>query len=388
MKISIAIPTIAGRGKYLASCLQTCISQDSDEIEILVSDNSDGEAEELCRSIKDKRVRYIRPPRYLSMSDHWDFVLQNAVGDSISFIGDDDGLMPGSIDVLLRLFRNVGNVPIHHSMANYHWPDFPVEHLRNRVDFFHPVSSRGGWKSCSAFLSELALAQTRYVDGPMIYHNFVPLALVQSLGRDGSFFKRSSPDMYSAIAVAANTERFYSVESLLTISGQGARANGASVKSGGEDGSKFLQEAASNERHVPRFKSRTIQMHLLDSILEVARTYGAGSIPGEISYEKHLWKALIEAGRLPGWSAKLEEFGCLLAIAHQYEKKALLSREAWTALQRFAFGVKQVETSAGEGRPTSAATPPPLLLGNEISNIYSASLAIDIVLQRHCAADI
>lgn len=377
MKITIAIPTIAGRGQYLASCLQTCLTQDSGDFEILVSDNSLGEAEDLCRSLNDQRIRYVRPSKYLSMSDHWEFVLQQARGDSITFIGDDDGLMPGCIHRLQLMFGELGNVPIHHSLANYYWPDFPTKILRNHVQFFHPISLKQGWRQSDQFLRDAAKGQARYVDGPMIYHNFMPLGLIQSLKRNEIFFRRSSPDIYSAIAIAANTERFYSTEMLLTISGQGARANGASVKRDGEDGSKFLKEAETSAIHAPRFKSRTIQMHYLDAMLEVAKTYSDERLSGQICLERHLSIAIGEAGRFPSIGLKTAEWIRILAVAAEYNATAgivrQLSHDLW---KRF---------NAASRRPSerSGRIPPSIELEKSVLNIYSASLALDNILYPH-----
>ena len=99
MKITIAIPTIAGREKYLAACLRTCVTQDNEDFEILVSDNSkDHGAGDLISRLGDKRIRHVYPSEYLPMSGHWDFVLSQVSGDMLTIIGDDDGLMPGCIN--------------------------------------------------------------------------------------------------------------------------------------------------------------------------------------------------------------------------------------------------------------------------------------------------
>lgn len=97
VKLTITIPTIAGRTHYLQSCLQTCVELDYPHFEILVSDNSPGAAESTVATFGDPRIRYIRPNRHLPMARHWDFMIPHMTGELVTFIGDDDGLMSGAL---------------------------------------------------------------------------------------------------------------------------------------------------------------------------------------------------------------------------------------------------------------------------------------------------
>ena len=122
--ITVAIPTIAGRERYLSSSLRTCVTQNAD-FEILVSDNPGGDAREVVAALGDPRIRYITPPGYFPMSAHWDFVLSEVQGEMVSIIGDDDGLMPGCIQRVHEIVEETGLVPVHHALANYFWSDGP-----------------------------------------------------------------------------------------------------------------------------------------------------------------------------------------------------------------------------------------------------------------------
>ena len=372
MKITVAIPTIAGRTTYLASCLRTCTSQDHDELEILVSDNSYGEAEELCRSLNDSRVRYIRPQKYRPMSSHWDFVLQHATGDSISIIGDDDGLMPGCVGHLHEIHREFGNVAVHHALANYHWPDSSDLSRRNCVVFHHPIGINAGWIETDAFSRGVANGTARYVDGPMIYHNFIPMALVRALSRDGVFFRRSSPDLYSALAIAANTQRFYSVDKLLTLSGQGARANGASARNDGVDGRRFLREMQEHVLYSPRFDSRTIQLQLVDALFEVAEEFSKPFLVANINFQNHLLLALREAHHIPGWGNKYREIRTIMGLAlRQRVVKALTAR-------LFSEGARHFSGASSAVAPRLDA---PIYLGEQVRDIFQATVALDLIMK-------
>lgn len=306
MRITVAIPTIAGREKYLEPCVKTCTTQDFDDFDILVSDNSvDCSARGVVSEFRDSRIKYISPPEYMPMSRHWDFVLSQVTGDVVCIIGDDDGLMPGSIRRASQLIAESPGRIIHHSLSNYFWPDYVTSAYRNSIVNFHQLGCTVSAISGSEVLRGLCGGRLRYVDGPMVYHNFVPIILLRQLTRNGVFFRRSSPDVYSAVALAANVESFISTQECLTLSGQGARANGASVVHNGMDGSNFLIEA--QRLFEPRFDSRTIALTLLDSILEVADQFEKPQIVDDIAYASFLKEALGEVAAYPGWRLKTHE---------------------------------------------------------------------------------
>lgn len=272
MKITVAIPTIAGRTHYLQSCLQTCVEQDYQDVQILVSDNSPGAAEATVRAFRDPRVRYIRPDRYLPMARHWDFMIPHMTGDLVTVIGDDDGLMPGALMEVAAICSRHGLQPIQHTIAHYCWPDVADVSRRNTFWLHQPSGAGERIVHAEDYLEKLCRCEVRYIDGPMVYHNFVPRELLRGLARDGSVFHRASPDIYTAVTVALNTPTFISTRSVLTVAGEGAKSNGAQSREGGEEAVRFLRDmVASEERlHCPL---HAVVLATLDSIYEAALRY-------------------------------------------------------------------------------------------------------------------
>ena len=92
---SIIIPT-RNRQETLPYALLTCLNQvDFEDYEIIISDNSDNriisyKAIEFCLN---EKIRYIYPPHIMSMTDHWEFALNFARGEYVTYLGDDDGLL-------------------------------------------------------------------------------------------------------------------------------------------------------------------------------------------------------------------------------------------------------------------------------------------------------
>lgn len=294
MKITVAIPTIAGRTQYLEHCLATCTAEPYSDLEILVSDNGDGSAAEVISRNGDRRIRLIRPNSYLPMSAHWDFVVSNIRGDACTIIGDDDGIMPGSIQRVVELFAMTRASAVHHGLANYFWPDCPFPERSRSIMLFHHLTQGVRLIPSSTFIMGVLRGRCRYIDGPMIYHNFVETRLLHSMLREGPIFLRSSPDMYSSMAIALRIPYFASTGRILTLSGQGARSNGASVQIGGADGAAFIRQSQSN-LYRPRFSNRNFQLIMLDCIYEAARAYSAPKLVRQIAWAPNLARALGEA---------------------------------------------------------------------------------------------
>lgn len=371
MKVTVAVPTIKGRSKYLASCLRTCVSQDED-CEIVVSDNSEGDAREVVDSFDDRRVRYVSPPTYLPMSAHWDFVLTKVTGDVVCIIGDDDGLMPGCITRAREILSQIGDIPLHHALANYRWLDFIDVNARNSVEFLHDVGKRSGLTKSVDFLSGVAEARVGYLDGPMVYHNFVPTRLLRRLSHDGVFFRRASPDVYSSVAIAANTDAFFHTEELLTISGQGAKANGAAIQAGG--GHEFLVEM--KKLYTPRFGGRSVQMHLLDSYIEVAEYFDRPELLAAIKYQSHIAGVIAESRHM-NRGARSAEVRAALGLAH---RQRVLTGSFLSLANR---GAEKVKRALIRRRPAPAHTfsrGQVVSLGSDVKDIFDAARAVDALL--------
>jgi hypothetical protein len=312
------------------------------------------------------------------MSAHWDFVLSEVEGDWFTIIGDDDGLMPSCIQSVRDLIFITGRgMPIRHAFANYRWPDFPEACTRNTVQFHHSVGWGESVISSGEHLHKIAQGRGHYLDGPMVYHNFIPTAIVRRLLVDGVFFRRASPDMYSSLAIAASVPRFFVTEQLLTLSGQGAKANGAAVQRGA--GNLFITEMEQHYR--PRFRSRAVQMHLLDTLLEVVEHFGLGDLAASIRYDEHVLRALREVFAMSP-SVRQEEFMLVAAFAfeHHVVLRSIITA-AWRVLSsplraNRAMTANTVRHAFGEGER--------ITLPGSVENVFdaAANLARQIAERR------
>ena len=103
MHFTIVVPT-RDRADTLEHTLRTCIAQDYDDLEILVSDNaSTDNTRDVVASSSDRRIRYINTGRRLSMTSSFEFAYSHVKPGYVISIGDDDGFPEGAIRAAARI---------------------------------------------------------------------------------------------------------------------------------------------------------------------------------------------------------------------------------------------------------------------------------------------
>lgn len=106
MKFSVLLPTRNG-GKYLKSCIESVLSQDYKDMELIVFDNAntDNTAEVVNSYSDDQRLKYYRTDSMVSVTDNWNNALKKSSGDYVLMMGDDDFLLPGYFDTLDKIIK-------------------------------------------------------------------------------------------------------------------------------------------------------------------------------------------------------------------------------------------------------------------------------------------
>jgi hypothetical protein len=213
------------------------VAQDYEKLRIIVSDNfSQDNTADVVRSMNDSRITYVNPGKRLGMSGNWEFALSHVTTGYLTFLGDDDGLLPGSLLRLNELISQYRPEAINAPCVNYQWPDngTPEESLltislRKRTEF---VSSK-------TYLNDLMRGYVRYNEGPMMYHGcFASIdAVNRARHKTGRFFCSQIPDVYSAVALASVTQKFLRACYPLAIEGVSKHSNGSShLRSGAPSG--------------------------------------------------------------------------------------------------------------------------------------------------------
>jgi glycosyltransferase involved in cell wall biosynthesis len=107
----VVIPT-RNRGSIAMNAIRSVLDQEAENVDLLVSDNSTSESDRetlasFHASCADKRLRYVRPPEPLSMTAHWEWAIQQALGSYSAshflFLTDRMMFRSGAVNDVLRL---------------------------------------------------------------------------------------------------------------------------------------------------------------------------------------------------------------------------------------------------------------------------------------------
>ena len=271
LSVSLIVPT-RERAAYLPHCVRTCTQNPQPRLEILVLDNaSTDDTSKVAAAFRDPRIRYVRNNSRLSMRDNFERGLELASGDIICFVGDDDGVFPGSVARALRLFESEDIDAVSAARAHYFWPDL-VAARRNTA--LLPRHSGIDLLDAKSMLSTL-LDHSDYYRLPCLYHGFVRRAIVERVKkRQGRFFLSSQVDIYSSIALSMEGIKYAFSKSPLIINGGSSRSNGASHFGGGTVKEKSLWKQEDELGFLPGFDAATTVGSL---IVESALRYCQGN---------------------------------------------------------------------------------------------------------------
>lgn len=241
--ISIVIPT-HNRQRYAAAAV-TKIVEILQEVQIIVSDTS---ADETLRDMlptdvgPDVRLSYVRPGRKIDVVSHFEFALSHVRGDYVMFLGDDDCIGPGLVQVAEWASRNRVDAVFSYGtafIANYFWPGvfsrfygdgYAGSLFVNRFDGhakrIDPVEAlRGTLRDFGRGLGTM----------PRLYHGLVSRALIERVReRFGTVFGGVTPDIYSAALISSLAENAWQVDYPFCLPG-GSPSSTAGTGAAGSD---------------------------------------------------------------------------------------------------------------------------------------------------------
>ncbi len=117
--ITIAIPSYNAE-KTIEQCLTSALSQDWENLEIIVSDDASCDlTPSILKRFVDNRLKVICQPINLGLNENFRFCLSLARGSYITFLSSDDYLSKNSISERYRLFRKYPEASIACSDAKW-----------------------------------------------------------------------------------------------------------------------------------------------------------------------------------------------------------------------------------------------------------------------------
>ncbi|MCI5225196.1 MAG: glycosyltransferase family 2 protein [Candidatus Electrothrix sp. AX2] len=227
---TVVIPT-RERCDTLKHSLRTCIMQQYDNLEIIVSDNfSQDHTREVVEAYQDPRIRYINTGERISMTDNFEFALSHVKPEGyIIYIGDDDGLLPNSIRDINAIIHKTGAEVVRWEPATYIWPGV----YRDREPHLTIPSLKSNMitRKSSSVIRDVLSFERIFTSLPMIYMraavSYKLIRKVKSLSK--KFFHSMTPDVYSGFAIAGSIDNFVDLERPYGLVGSSKHSNGASA---------------------------------------------------------------------------------------------------------------------------------------------------------------
>lgn len=205
----------------------TCLTQEYQDVEFIISDNfsCDNTAAIVQHFLSDSRFRYINTGKRLSMSENWEFALVAARGRFVSFIGDDDGFLPGALEAASVELATSNLGVITWIKPLYCWPSNASETSRNLLTVPLPAPAQS--INCRDEIRDVISFRKGYHRLPQVYNSFVSIDLIAKLRRNGKFFNSITPDVYSGFALASIMETYRYYNFAFSLNGASGFSNGA-----------------------------------------------------------------------------------------------------------------------------------------------------------------
>ncbi len=260
LKFSFLIPS-KNRLSLLKFAVESILRQDYAQVEIIVADNaSDDDYEAYIKQLRDSRIKYLRTPTAVSVTANWDRSLQQATGDYILMLGDDDALAPGFIRCVVDLIGRHARPDIVYSAA-YHY-GYPHVVPSNPEGYLAEISNSVFFKNQTGpFLLSIAEARRvaraigdlRYLFGFNSQHFLFRAEFLKSIRLAGgpattgtpaafpAIFQSPFPDFFAAMVTFMNARSVLVVPDPLVIIGISPKSFGYYYFNDQlKDGYKFL----------------------------------------------------------------------------------------------------------------------------------------------------
>lgn len=326
-RFTVIIPT-KDRAEYLGPTLRTCMMQDYDNLEVLVSDDGSKDHTRdvvLEASRQDPRIKYRSNERSPGMRDNFEYALDLAQTGFVIALGGDDGLMPGGISGMRDVLRDTGLELLSWAAPLYTYPR--VRGPEGQLMLYHPKKDR--IVDSQAFLARQAehLNYLGDIESPMSYVKGVAstrlVRQVQSRSKEGRFYSCPTPDGYSGIVLAGEVKNFafsgtpFALYGLSpTSQGLNYLANEEAAKKNSQSFFKAVDAVPMHDELAGQPYSPLITLMTVDYLLTARDLPGWGGVVPSIDFKRVLESGINELSHgLYGQDRLLREMSILRNIA-------------------------------------------------------------------------
>ena len=253
---SVVMPT-RNRPHLLRLSLGSALELRGDDFEVIVSDNcSTPETRQVVDDFGDRRVRYVRTPELIPISENLEFGLARSRGEYVTFLCDDDAFPAGMLDAARRFLKTGGVELLAWPVCAYFYPDWYDVRYRNTL-MISPYSGEVAEVPASRTLN--ALARDFELRGmPRLFNVLVRRDLIERAKRrvPRLYPNMPTPEVFAHIVLLVEAGRMTWVDVPYTLWGRCAEGLGSSLsvrrgKAWSEYAREFPEE--STFRRVPFF---------------------------------------------------------------------------------------------------------------------------------------
>lgn len=293
--LSIVVPT-KNRYKYLKYLIGLVADLHSDEIELVIQDNSENNIEfvKYLEELNYSFINYNHTQGQIPMAINSDKAIMNSSGEYVCFLGDDDGLTKYVIDCVKWMSEN--NVEaVKSASVQYSWPDIsegtegaPSAVVRYK-SFTGEVQYRNPYKELIKVLKKGIVDRGEM---PLVYHSIVKRSALDKVYKKvGTYFPGNSPDISNAVALSLTVKKYAYINFPLAFSGASVY-HGGGVHATNKAGQPSINEipwfrpnAEQNwDKKVPRVAASSLIW--ADSAISALNQMNAGELYNEISFNK------------------------------------------------------------------------------------------------------
>lgn len=256
--LSIVIPT-KNRYSTLMNLVEKLLDWGGSDYEVIVQDNSDDNTliqNFLQKHSNDCKLKYFYNSKHVTVCQNAEDAINNSSGEYVCFLGDDDGIIKQSLDIV-KWMKNNDVDSLNCKQGAYCWPEFRYKNHGKRKSLagmliYHShngdLFSQDAVKGLDSLLENGCLS----INGiTRLYHGIVSRQCLNQLKQKaGTYFPGAIADMSSAVGLVFFAKKHYYLNFPLIISG----ASGASYA--GKSGKKNNQTLFV---HQPWFAKETIE---------------------------------------------------------------------------------------------------------------------------------
>jgi glycosyltransferase involved in cell wall biosynthesis len=263
---TILMPT-RNRSHLLRHAIRCALAQTNTDYEIIVSDNdSSDDTPTVIKEFNDPKLRSIRTPKSLNMPDHWEWAIEHAHGEYITFLCDDDGISPVALATVAETIRQHQARVIMMGGAPYFGSNSIDEACRNGMMVPH---FRGGVEIVESAESMQSMEQ--FIPQPLflprMINSFVQRDFLAQIRREAGRAFLFSPDYSFALLSQALSPTWAYIHEPLWLAGCFAESIGMSGSQNRGPAAKTFYDEMGSEL----FRNGLLTTFLVTNVL--ANTY-------------------------------------------------------------------------------------------------------------------